>query len=207
MNKKPLKEFCSSIYIGLNVKNFREKFGISPKDSVDSVQTHGSETHYLISISNIDDDGFFNDRFKTFKLHDNREISRYLVGKGDLIISSRGTSLKTGVVEEDWKTHVLTSNMIGITLNDRMLSPELLEFYLRSEAGFFELLRVSSASKKSIKLTKENLGELMVPYLKEEKMKKVTNVLKDLRQIKRTARNIQDDLSSISEHIMKIIEG
>ncbi len=198
---RKLKEVAKEIYVGINVKNYLDKAEISQNDSEKKIILHIP----IINISNLTEDGFFVGDFKRLKIFSQREILKYTVKEKDVIFNSRGTTLKIAIVDEERAGYLITSNMIAVSLIDEFITPEIFEFYLRSEKGFYELMKLSFSSKNSIRLTKESVEELKVPILKPQELASLSGLLNDYKIIKNIAKNISTDLDKMAYFIMKIL--
>lgn len=102
-------------------------------------------------------------------------VESYRVRTDDIVVTSRGTSLKVALVPERWNGAVLAWNLLGIRPGAR-LRPELLLAYLRSPAGRRAIDR-RLAGTSLLLLTASGLGEIEVPILPLDRQQKVGRLI------------------------------
>jgi hypothetical protein len=88
-------------------------------------------------------------------------VRRFQVLAGDVVVTARGTSLRTALVPERWSGAVLTSNLIAIRLGPH-LRPELLQVYLESPAGRQAINR-RLAGSALLSVTPSSVEQVEVP--------------------------------------------
>ncbi|MGH8067384.1 MAG: hypothetical protein ACRERE_19560 [Candidatus Entotheonellia bacterium] len=88
-------------------------------------------------------------------------VERYRLKTNDVVITARGTSLKSAIIPERWNGALLSSNLIAVRLGER-LHPELLLVFLQSAAGRQAIERRLTGSHL-LALTPRSLGEVEVP--------------------------------------------
>ena len=88
-------------------------------------------------------------------------VERYRLKTSDVVITARGTSLKSAIIPDRWNGALLSSNLIAVRLGER-LRPELLIVFLQSAVGRQAIGRRLSGSNL-LTLTPRSLGEVEVP--------------------------------------------
>jgi len=94
---------------------------------------------------------------------DSGQIERYRVKVGDVLVTARGTNLKSCIVSEEWGGALLTSNLILVRLGEQ-LRPQLLLAFFQSSSGRQAMERRLAGSSLLV-LTPKILGEIEVPLL------------------------------------------
>lgn len=92
---------------------------------------------------------------------DSDRVEKYRVGAGDIIVTARGASLKSGLIPSRWNGAIISSNLIAIRLNEK-LRPEILLVFLQSAMGQQAIERRLSKSKL-LNVTLRDLSEIEVP--------------------------------------------
>jgi hypothetical protein len=88
-------------------------------------------------------------------------VERYRLHTGDVVITARGTSLKSTLIPDRWNGALLSSNLIAVRLGER-LRPEILLVFIQSAAGRQAIER-RLAGSNLLTLTPRTLGEVEVP--------------------------------------------
>lgn len=128
------------------------------KDEMDKlVDSEGS--HYYIKISDINNGKIgFNEKIK--KLSENK-INLYVLRPKDIIISARGTLIKTAIYEDHMPPSVISGNIMLIRVK-KDYNPYFLKFYLDSSKGK-ELIQDMQGGATITALNHSKLQELLVP--------------------------------------------
>ena len=82
---------------------------------------------------------------------------------GDVLISSRSTSISTGIVPADLGDAVINSTLIGIRLKSGSIHPRLLVAWLQSGLGKAHFEAISQSTTRQMNVTVKELRTLPVP--------------------------------------------
>ena len=88
----------------------------------------------VINISNISDTGIDYENLDTIN-EEERKISRYLLEDGDVLIATKGFTVKVAVFEKQEKMCIASSNLCVIRPNERIINGTYLKLFLESETG------------------------------------------------------------------------
>ena len=114
-----------------------------------------------------------------------------MVRKGDLIITTRGSTIKTSVIKKDIENVLVTQNLAVIRVN-KEINEDWLDFYLNSPIGIFEIeKRLIGETVQSLLHTA--IGEINIPKISYEtqidiiqkytqKTNEIKNKIKELEQ-------------------------
>ncbi|MGE3062658.1 MAG: restriction endonuclease subunit S [bacterium] len=141
----------------------------------------------IINISDIDDDSNISKSLMEIKLDDSSRVTKYLVKYNNILISSRGTKLKTAIVPMSVKNNTLiSSNLICIQMKEKADYPsEILNFFLRSVYGENALKKLSESSEGVVNLNQRVLSLLEVPLFEDaEERERMLNSIKAMNEIK-----------------------
>jgi len=145
VERLPLAEL-GELFMGLPVYRLKGTPGATaPLLHVKDVE-HADDTSWQLSLVTVPDLG---------------RVERYRLRAGDVIVTARGTSLKSAIIPERWSGTLLSSNLIAVRLGER-LHPELLLVFLQSTAGQQAIERRLSGSHL-LTITPRSLGEVEVP--------------------------------------------
>lgn len=103
-------------------------------------------------------------------------IDRYRVQPGDVLVSSRSTTLRVGVVPPDIHSVPINSTLLGVRCSPDLL-PELLAAYLRHPAGAAHLSAASQSGTVQMNLTASTLGNIPVPVLPIDEQHELARLL------------------------------
>lgn len=116
-------------------------------------------THYYIKISDISNDSIeFNEKIISLS---EKEAKSYELKNNDLIISARGSLIKTAIYDEKMPPSVFSGNILLIRLK-KNYNPHFLKFYFDSEEGKEILTRIQEGAT-IIALNPNKLKEILIP--------------------------------------------
>ncbi len=196
-DKKSIGEIAD-VSVGLNIKNYKDEFSSS--------FTRTDSDAKIISISNIDSSGFLIGDFQKIKDVGDR-ISNYKVIEGDVIINSRGTAIKSAVVDSERDGYIINSNIIAIRIKQeyrKFISPEMLEMCIRQGDAANEVKKSSKGSAILV-LTKELLKNVKVPIMEEERQENFTKLIVLYREINMEVNESREFLESLSANIINLM--
>ncbi|WP_368650213.1 N-6 DNA methylase [Bacillus inaquosorum] len=123
----------------------------------------------LIKLSDVQDGQVLMEKLSSIEMKTNFKPELYLVQAGDIIISSRGTTIKIAIIPEHTGKILLSQNFIGVRPNNEVLS-NYLQAYLESPIGQ-HLLRTKFTGTAGSVLSPKNLEhvEIVVPPLEIQK--------------------------------------
>lgn len=138
------------------------------KDKMDRL-VNDKGTHYYIKISDINDGEIeFNTKIDEFS---DSKISLYELKPKDIIISARGTLIKTAIYEEHMPPSIISGNIMLIRAK-KEYNPYFLKFYLDSSKGK-ELIQDMQGGATITALNHSKLQELLIPDINKEKQDKL----------------------------------
>lgn len=162
---------------------------------------------YYIKISDLYDDTInFSD--KAINLSQSN-IDSYILHPGDILISARGTSIKTAIYTEDMPPCVFSGNIILIRLNHYEYNPYFLKFYLDSKEGKRIISNMQSGAS-IVSLNPNVLKTLKIPNIDIDKQKKLAHQIIENEQIYKErlqkAKEIYEkNLDNINENIKYLL--
>jgi hypothetical protein len=91
-----------------------------------------------------------------------RSVDQYRVQAGDLLLSSRSTSLKMGIVPKELDGCLINTTLIGVRCLPKLL-PRLLAAWLDGPEGQAALQAVSQSGTVQMNITVAGLSRIVVP--------------------------------------------
>ncbi len=107
--------------------------------------------------------------------HEDR--NRCKVHPGDVLISSRSTSISTGIVPAGIGDAVLNSTLIGIRLKQGTIHPRLLVAWLQSGLGQSHFESISQSTTRQMNVTVKELRTLPVPIFTAQEQAAMLSLL------------------------------
>ncbi len=144
-----------------------------------SVRTKSGDDESSIPIINVKDivDGrITDDSLDSVSIDDHKDINRYTVRTNDVVITCRGTLLKSAVVPEGFNGYLITSNLIAIRLRDNF-EPLLLSTYFHDPMMQKTLLAHARSSTMQIAFTVSDIGKVEIPLIPLESQKKLSKLI------------------------------
>lgn len=113
-----------------------------------------------------------------------RKVSSYILKDGDLLLTARGTIIKSVIFKEQDYPIIASSNIMVIRANDERLSTTFLKLFLDTPLGERMLLS-RQQSNNFINLNSGELNDLKIPLFPTEKQKEMEEYYnKELKKYK-----------------------
>lgn len=164
---KPLKSLATRIFSG------------APLYSISKLQ-ESSNGVPVVNIKDINDGQILIESLPVLSIKDFKNAEHYMVYPEDVLITCRGTQIKTAVVSSDIEKLLITSNLISIRLSKQIL-PEFLFAYFNTQQGQRALL-ANATSTVQLTLTVSDLGKIIVPVLPLFLQKKIVDLFNDAEE-------------------------
>ena len=150
-----------------------------PKADMNKLTNSEEGSHYYIKISDIVDGKIvFRERIEG--LTDNK-ITSYELKPGDIIISARGTLIKTAIYEIQDPPSIISGNIMLIRVRPGY-NPYFLKFYLDSYEGK-QQIQVMQSGATITSLNHSKLQELFVPDIDFNKQNRLADRIKENENI------------------------
>ncbi|MDL2292508.1 restriction endonuclease subunit S [Acholeplasma sp. OttesenSCG-928-E16] len=127
----------------------------------------------VINISNISEVGIDYNNLD-FTVEEERKVQRYLLEQDDVLITTKGFSVKIGVYEDQQKMVIASSNLCVVRPNKRLLTGTYLKLFLESETGM-KLLKSLQRGTSIVNINYQDICELEVPIPPLEEQLEITN--------------------------------
>ncbi|MBW9154322.1 N-6 DNA methylase [Clostridium estertheticum] len=142
-----------------------------PKDDGNKLSNSQEESHYYIKISDIVDGKIeFREKIKGIPYN---KIITYELKPGDIIISARGTLIKTAIYKIQDPPSIISGNIMLIRIKTNY-NPYFLKFYLDSYEGQEQIQTMQSGATIT-SLNHSKLQELFVPNIDFEKQNRLAD--------------------------------
>jgi len=105
-----------------------------------------------------------------------KNIARYKVRPGDVLIACRGTRLKSAIIPNHLAGFLISANLIAIRLKNSF-EPLLLYAFFQSPWGRKILRSNVRSSTMQVALTVSDIGKIEVPILPLEKQKQLAGLI------------------------------
>ena len=166
------------------------------------VEKEEEMNYKILEISNINDEGEICSNLKMINSGE-KNLDRYLLRNGDIVISARGDKVKKCLINIGYDEKIIANGSINvIRANQNSLEPLYLKTFLDSEKGNISLNNI----KSGVTIPSINVGELkkmIVPCPSMEEQRKITKKIglqleiiestaKRLEELKKELKNIAD---------------
>lgn len=146
-----LRDVAQKIFRGVQI----------PKKTFESVKKGKNKSHYILSLSDINEDRIILDSNSLVEPQQ-RWVKNYEIKEGDVVLSARGTVIKSAVVEAGLPPTIASGNLVVIRLKKNRYNPYVLKFYLDSPLGKTLLEGLQTGTSVTV-INPSNLETLMVP--------------------------------------------
>lgn len=166
------------------------------------VENEEEMNYKILEISNINDEGEISSELKMINSGE-RNLDRYLLRDGDIVISARGDKIKKCLMHIGYDERIIANGSINvIRVDQNRLNPLYLKTFLDSEKGNITLNNI----KSGVTIPSINVGELqkmIVPCPSMEEQRKIVDkievkleiiqsTVKRLEELKKELKNMAD---------------
>lgn len=179
---KTVEELAVRVSTGLS------KQGRSPVHSghQEASPDHAGPTLRLLSARCIKDDQLDLASADLVRATSVEEIERYLTQPGDVLITCRGSILKTCVVPPEVTNSALGASLIAIRPDKSQILPSVLAIYLASTKGQHDLLERSNSSMELLNISAKAVKQVEIPVPDMELQRDLTDLYQKSNQHLRT---------------------
>ena len=184
-NPTPLSELTTQIFRGFQI----------PSDMLDEYACDEETKIKLLTLTSIDDGEVVRSEIQSLKGID-KKMEHYLLENGDLVISCKGKTFKTAVINIPYgQQYISTGSLIVVRCNKELLDPMYLKIFLDSDLGKTALKRIQTGTTV-LSLNPSKLLNILIPLphlskqiiisssykYKKQNLKEVKDVLKDMEE-------------------------
>lgn len=143
----------------------------------------GKEQVSTITIKDIEDGQVNIKSLNTINVDDTNKMKKFATQVGDIVLTIRGTQLKSAIITKDSENLIATTNLAIVRINElSVLKPTALNAFLNSKIGQTLLMKLSNETSGN-QITIKSLKEILIPLLPaevQEEIEKLTlSFLKD----------------------------
>lgn len=171
-------------------------------------QDTGDEEYEILSISDIEDETIVND---LQKVKENKgKLDRYLLKNKDLIITAKGTKIKTLVIENIGERKIVANgNLLVIRLDTEKVNPFYIEAFLNSSNGK-KILNWVQTGRVILSINPNRMKEVEVPGIDMEQQnvigKKYRIKIKQVELERRHLEQLQDEKNNFFDKEEELFE-
>lgn len=159
----------------------------------------------VLNISNIEDGEINYDDLETIR-EEKRKIKRYELFQGDVVLSCRGTAMKTAVFDKQEQIVIASSNIIVIRPGKEILG-EYIKIFFDTPVGNM-MIKSFQRGSTVMNINHTDIMEMEVPLLPLEKQEEmVSTYKKELKKYKQTMLEAAKKLEQTKNQIYKVIQG
>jgi len=155
---------------------FGEIFEDSPQNGLYKPKSDYGSGHEIVRIDNFYD-GKMSGGLKQVNLSED-EISKYRIKTNNLLIN-RVNSLpylgKCGLVTDKYSDSVFESNVMKIELNEKIVVPKLLAYYLSSQAGTTQIRKNAKHAVNQASINQTDVANTFIPMTSVHEQKQILN--------------------------------
>jgi len=153
----------------------------------------------VLNISNITDNGIDYSDMDSIE-EEERKIKRYELMDGDIVLSCRGTAIKTGVFRKQKNIVIASANVIVIRPNHRILS-DYLRIFFESPVGI-ALIKSFQRGTTIVNINHTDIAEMEIPLLSMEEQKElVTHYEKESSLYRETVNKAEERFTTERQKI------
>ncbi len=195
-NPIKVKEFSHTIFRGVQLSAKQLDKGFVDAQTYD---------YKVLNLSDINDNTIDYKGLQKVKLEGNK-WDKYLLKDKDFIISAKGATIKTSIVEISETDKILASgNLMVIRINQEIVNPYYVKVFLDSPLGRKVINSVQTGSV-FISIGKKMLEEMEIPFVDLDKQNEVATkflaYLDELKYYQRKLDNVDNKIANLFEDEM-----
>jgi len=168
-----------------------------PSSMIEEYESELPTNIKLLTLTDIDNGEIIEDSLLSLKSVD-KKMQHYILKNNDLIISCKGKSFKTCVVEIPRnKTYISTGSIIVIRLNLDVIDPMYLKIFLDSNIGNNALKNIQTGSSV-LSLNPTKLLNIEIPLVDIMKQQQIASSyrykLQNIKEVKEVMDSMKNDL-------------
>ncbi|KRE48372.1 N-6 DNA methylase [Paenibacillus sp. Soil724D2] len=145
-------------------------------------ETEGEDaSHLLVNLSNVQDGRIVPEELAGIKL-DLKKAKQYELESGDILLSSRGTSIKIVTVPDDLviydKPLAFSQNFLRIRVLSQRVDPLYVKAFLDSPLGQFYLEALQTGTI-NVSLSNKDVGNIEIPLLPLDDQRSIGKAIQD----------------------------
>ncbi len=133
-------------------------------------------TALMVNVRDVENFNNPDWQLSSVMIPDAKRVERYRLNPEDVIVTAKGASFKAAMVPERWGGAVLTSNLIGVQLGER-LRPEILLVFLGSAMGQ-QIIERRLVRTGLLNLSIRDLSEIEVPVPPLSEQRELAELIK-----------------------------
>lgn len=180
----PLGE-VASIYVGLPTKA--------------SETREAGRSGNVLTVRNLSGTGLNLDNLTDIDVSE-RDVEKYRVQSGDLLVSSRSTSLRSAIVPERAGGLLINATLLGV--RSTTILPRLLAAWFESPEGMLELENISQSGTHQMNITVSGLGKIMVPVPDLDVQRRLVDLLETADAAYKSAIQAAEDRRRIANEVV-----
>ncbi len=126
--------------------------------------------------------------------------------RGDIVITHRGTIGQVGLIPENskYKRYVVSQSQLKLSLNDEIINPYFVYYFLRSHQGQHALLlNASQVGVPAIAQALTSLKNLKIPYPAKRAQDEIVEIILDIDQKIELNQRMNETLEGMARAIFK----
>lgn len=127
----------------------------------------------IVNISNISETGIDYENLDTV-YDEERKVARYILEEGDVLIATKGFTIKVAVYEKQPQMVIASSNLCVVRPNTKLINGIYLKLFLESETGM-KLLKSLQRGTTIVNINYKDISELEVPVPPMDEQLEIAN--------------------------------
>lgn len=119
------------------------------------------------------------------------KVRRYFVEPGDVLIICRGTQVRSAVVPDKSSPFAISSSLIAIRLDQRLLLPSLLSAYFNHQFVINNIVKHSASRTDSLNITTRTLAEIQINVPPMDLQKELAELYDAAIQHRKVSRDLE----------------
>lgn len=165
----------------------------------------GDEVVPLVTLKDVQDGNITSETVDRVPVKKTPRLGKSRLAIGDVVIIIKGSNFRAAVVDESAAGFVISSNMIALTLSDKIL-PEIVAAYLNSPSGQREL-EARAGGSTIMGLNTKSLLEVPIPVPSLDQQEALSRYFSSAREYEDITKKELELRNVIKEAIIRRVMG
>lgn len=188
VNPTPLKDLTTAIFRGFQI----------PSDMLDEYAVDKDTKIKILTLTDIEDGIIVRKNLQSLSAID-KKMEHYILEKGDLVISCKGKTFKTAVIDVPYgETYISTGSLIVIRPDENKLDSTFLKIFLDSHLGIEALKRIQTGTTV-LSLNPSKLLTIVIPLPHLSKQILISSSykykLQGIKEVKDVVSDMKDEMN------------
>lgn len=150
----------------------------------------------IIKLSDVQNGSLILKDTKKYCLIKDISLEKYRVRCGDVLLSCKGSAIKTCMIPQTEEFIVASANFVTLRTDSKVIHPLYLRYYLESPVGMY-LIKSKQVGSSIVMLKTKEVCDIPIPYIP------LQNQMKLIEELQSKEKFVQEEISKLTHMLRK----